>query len=527
MEWFPVAVIASLAGLIGAAFRLGRSLPRRSARQSLLSPVTQQHLHLFQGGRLSEAAVETAKVQLRSLLEAGRVADAEASLRPGLQYAVHVQALAELQSPHAGTILREQLRRRLSDDPIEQSWYWIDLAHGLRNLGRTDCIPNLLRCPATEVDSPLSQYYAAETVCCPGFIDVLRRPLSPLGQSALRMLHQVLRGLRHGVPPQSIVDGRLGAAVSRVWRHRPDRAHPLVVRILVEALRLLQRADHVEHALAGHVNGGEALQKQLGELRMLSDVFADYLGDAIAQLRADLASCDDDRRPDIFAALHELQGDAGAVIVQRLRTWPRTQRPAAVRLLRHSRNQVVAPALMDWTRQWLQPERRSWRLPRDIPPSRPSVPSALPYTDILFALRAHPSLEAEAFLRAAACDWDPTIRAAALGSLGWWDPIERPVVHELLQYARSDGNAEVRLAAEAALARLGERKALQTFRQLLIGETETPVSEAIRRVAVEGLTWLWPELDTLADSDDMETAQHAREALEQMREDFGRLPWRK
>src|SRR5437867_12453157 len=119
MEWvIVVAVVAAM--LLFAAFRLGRTLPRRPAQQSLLSPVTQQHLHLFQGGRLSEAAVETAKAQLRALLERGRVADAEASLRPGLQFAVQVQALAELGSPHAGPILRRQLRRRLSDDPVEQ-----------------------------------------------------------------------------------------------------------------------------------------------------------------------------------------------------------------------------------------------------------------------------------------------------------------------------------------------------------------------------------------------------------------------
>ena len=47
---------------------------------------------------------------------------AEASLRPGLGFAVQVQALAELGSAHAGAILRKQLHRRLSDDPVEQAW---------------------------------------------------------------------------------------------------------------------------------------------------------------------------------------------------------------------------------------------------------------------------------------------------------------------------------------------------------------------------------------------------------------------
>src|SRR5438445_7031739 len=123
MEWLVAATALAGTVLVALAYRLGRALPRQAAQQSLLSPVTQQHLHLFQGGRLSEAAVETAKSRLRHLLERGLVADAEASLRPGLQFAVHVQALAELGSADAGTILRRQLRRRLSDDPVEQSWY--------------------------------------------------------------------------------------------------------------------------------------------------------------------------------------------------------------------------------------------------------------------------------------------------------------------------------------------------------------------------------------------------------------------
>src|SRR4051794_3834165 len=265
MEWVMVTAVAGLA-LIALAFRLGRALPHRPARSLLLSPVTQQHLHLFQGGRLSEAAIETAKARLRGLLERGQVADAEAILRPGLQFAVHVQALAELGSPHAGGIFRRQLQRRLSEDPVEQSWYWIDLAHGIRYLGRTDCLPHLLRCPATIGEVPLGQYYAAETACCPGFADVLRRPLSPLGRAALRILHTALRGLRHGVPPQTVNDGRLGEAVARLWRHRPERADPLVVRVLVEALRALQRTDHAEHALAGNPHAGETLRRQMGEL---------------------------------------------------------------------------------------------------------------------------------------------------------------------------------------------------------------------------------------------------------------------
>ena len=42
--------------------------------------------------------------------------------------------------------LKSQLQRRLTSDILEQSWYWIDLANGLRNLNREQSLPHLLRC---------------------------------------------------------------------------------------------------------------------------------------------------------------------------------------------------------------------------------------------------------------------------------------------------------------------------------------------------------------------------------------------
>ena len=144
----------------------------------------------------------------------------------------------------------------------------------------------------------------------------------------------------------------------------------------------------------------------------------------------------------------------------------------------------------------------------------------MPYQAILRALRGHPSRETEAFLLLAVRDWDPTFRAAALGSLGWWEPISTPQVLTFLQEARQDLNPEVRQAARAALARLGERQALQWFRQGLTCEDPQRVHEAIQLVAGEGLTLLWPDLDRLADAEDADVAHHAREALEGLREEL-------
>src|SRR5262245_58315594 len=150
--------------LMAGAFLLARHLYRRPYLREELSAVSRQHIDLFQGGQLSEAAVESAKARFRDLLERGEVEEVEASLRAGMQYVVQVRALAELGTEDAGRILERQLQRRLTDDQIEQAWYWIDLANGLRSLNRAQSLPHLLRCAEATGDLPLSQFFAAETI---------------------------------------------------------------------------------------------------------------------------------------------------------------------------------------------------------------------------------------------------------------------------------------------------------------------------------------------------------------------------
>ena len=64
-----VLLAISLIVLLPAAYLLGRHLHRRQYLQDDLSPVTRQHIELFQGAQLNEAVVESAKSHLRQLLE--------------------------------------------------------------------------------------------------------------------------------------------------------------------------------------------------------------------------------------------------------------------------------------------------------------------------------------------------------------------------------------------------------------------------------------------------------------------------
>jgi hypothetical protein len=517
-----ILIVTLMLVLMAAAFLLARHLYRRPYPQDELSPVSRQHIDLFQGGQLSEAAVESAKDHFRTLLERGETEAVEAYLRAGMHYVIHVRALAEIGTDDAGRILERQLQRRLTDDQVEQAWYWIDLASSLRSLNREQSLPHLLRCAESANELPLGQFFAAETVCFLSFAGYLRQAHTPLGETALRVLHRALEGLRHGVQPQIMAEARLGEAIENLWDHRPETVHPLVVRVFVEALRQVRRAPHAERVLTEDRSEQEAYQWQLSRLAALEPVLDDYLSDVAPYLRAALAKAPAREQRDILLALNDLRADAAPDALKVLAESRFPHADLAVEVLTWSRDPQVAAVLRNWVISRVPMDRRALKRKRTTPPRQRSVPADVPYRSILRSLRGHPSLETESFLMLASNDYDPVIRVAALGSLGWWEPVDRRQVLHTLQLARRDASAEVRQAARAALARLGERQSLQWFRQALCNEDTHAVHETIQVVANEGLTLLWPDLDRLADVEDHEVSHHAREALERLCEDLDR-----
>jgi hypothetical protein len=225
---------------------------------------------------------------------------------------------------------------------------------------------------------------------------------------------------------------------------------------------------------------------------------------------------------EILIALAELRAEAADAILPLLRQHNVPHAELAVDVLAWSRDPRIGPSLREWAARNVPMARRAQQRRQAVSPRRVSLAPEFPYQAILRALRGHPSAETESFLLLAARDWDPAIRIAAYGSLGWWEPVKRTELLLSLQDGRRDLNADVRHAARAALARLGERQALQAFRQGLTSEQPVRVLETIQTIAAEGLTLLWPDLDRLADSEDPEVAHHAREALELLGEDLDR-----
>jgi hypothetical protein len=253
-------------------------------------------------------------------------------------------------------------------------------------------------------------------------------------------------------------------------------------------------------------------------------VLEDYLKEAPHHLCAALTRTAGQEQADILLALEELRAEAAPVLLTLLGQPQFKNAELAVRVLAWSQDASVGPWLREWAGHHVAIIRRAQRRRRALPPRRPSVPAEIPYPAILRALRGHPSRETEIFLLLAAHDWDPTFRVAAISSLGWWEPLLRNAVLTSLQELRRDPNPDVRQATRAALARLGERQALNGFRLALTSEDPRRVHEVVQIVASEGLTLLWPDLDRLADAEDTDVAYFAREALERMCEDLDCRP---
>ena len=268
----------------------------------------------------------------------------------------------------------------------------------------------------------------------------------------------------------------------------------------------------------------EAYVWQMSRLAALEPALLDYQERAPAELLEQLVRSKNQHRQDVLHALNDLRVDAGARSCCRCWSGPISVRSSrAIELLDLVEEpeggavaaQLCRPAGADGPARCSGANaiRRRASL-RWLPAFRTGP--------MLRSLRGHGSIETESFLILAAHDWDPIYRQAACSSLGWWEPMQRAQVIECLHECRSDPSPEVRQTARAALARLGERQALYWFRHALTAEDTDNVHEAMHLIGVENLFLLWPDLDRLADSENLDIAHHARETLENLCEDMDR-----
>jgi hypothetical protein len=501
MNLFVLILTIVLPLMGGVALLLHRR--RQERRQSAMSEVCRQHVYLFRGGHLSESAVQSSRASLERMLQRHQFDRVESSIRPGKQFAVQVRALSEIDTDAARCILERQFDRRLSDDALEQAWYRLDLACGLRRMNRLQSLPVLVRA-AAGADAPLIHFLAAEVVCFDSFSDFLKDVQIPLGRLALLVLWRALRGLRCGVEPRFIARSRLGDVVELLWGHRLDGFDPLAVRFFAEVQRFLERVHHALRWFGDDIAAREEFTDQVVRIAPLADALDDYLSEAAQELLESLPDVALHEQSDVLLALIELRADTASIVIPMLESNRVAAPELAIDSLAFSRGEFVG--------QWLCRRHDS--------ASRNRAGKDESKRAVLRALRRHPSPEAERLLLKACASRDRRMALRGIGGLGWWAPVRGSEVLDRLRRGRFDLSPDVRIASESALARLGERQALRWFRQQLAGEQSDPIHQVIQTIADEGIALLWPDLDCLADAEDTNIAYHASEALEQLRENF-------
>jgi hypothetical protein len=494
-------------------------LLRRKASQPIApaNPEYKPEVHEFRSTPQIPQALEVAHASRSGALalNAGR----SPRVRPGHRCVEEIRKRCHVDFAGAMNFLEGQLNRRVSDDPLEQSRYWIDLAEGMRGLNLHESLPALLRRADDALDMPLADGYAAEVAAFAAFAEFLHDPLTPEGQSALRILRVAMESVRHGrVPATVYADAAFGDAVRRLSENCPNEVNPRLVLAFIEALRHGRRSFHTVPALRDDPVRRQTVRWQFAFLKDAEPVLREYLHDIGGDLTRLLESTGGRGRREILKALAELQADSDDVALTLLGDATFEDRVLALRCLRYSKSPLAPAALCGIARHALTGER-SARWLRRLGVGRKPVP-AEEIREALRALRGHPSDETERVLLHYAGRTEAAWRVVAFGSLGWWEPVRRDEVLHAIRAGRQDSNPEVRRAALAAGARLGECAALQTIRETLCRENASCVVDAIHLCANEGLTWLWPELDVLTESDDATVAAEAWEAVEQLREEF-------
>lgn len=473
-------------------------LPRRTVPAAAASAVDRQHRHLLAGGRLGESAVAAAAARFGELLRAGRAAEVEGELRAGVGFAVQVHALAAVGGAEAGRVLERQLARTLARDPVEQSWYWADVAAGLRRLHHGPALPAVLRCADAAAGLPAAPILAAEAIAFPNFPTALNDLTSPLGRAALRSLAAASRGCRDGViDPECMVRTGLGDLLAVVAETAPPHPDPWLTLVVLEAERFSRRTAHLARHLP--LPSRPLADRQHARLLASAGRRGDWLSGAPARLLARFPVAPDDERGAILRCAFDFRADVGRLFPhlpdRRLGWWA-----DAVRCLTWSRSRATGLVLAARASRWLDSRRPARGAP------------------LLDPLRGHPSAETEAVLVRAAAMAHPDVRRVALSSLGWWPPFDPAAVLRVLRAARLERDDDVRRAAVSALARLGERAALDEMTAGLTADEVSVRAAAIARVAEDEVSWLWPDLQELAESADPLTALAAAEAVERLRE---------
>ncbi len=401
--------------------------------------------------------------------------------------------------------LEAELARPLGRDATEQAARWADATSALRKANRTDALPMVLRCADAAATLPQGALLAAEAVGFPSFPATLHDFTLPDGRLAVRALARAARGVRDSaVDLTALLRAGLVDFLAVVSETAPTAPDPWMTAAMAEAERAARRAAYWARLLPLDVR--PLVERQGLRLEASAARRRGWLARAAAGLLTRFPTAPADEQTAILRVLDDLRADTSALfptLPDRRAAWWAD----AARGLRWATARRFGPLLAAQADRLLA--------------SRRPGPAA---TACLVALSGVRGADAEAALLTAVRHPDAAVRRAGAGAFGWAEPLDTAAVVHALQTARHDRDARVRRTCTAALARFGERGALNELAQEFAAEDSAVRQEALLAAAGDGISWLWPDLDLIADTADPDTALAAAEAIERMREAALGLP---
>lgn len=507
-------VAATVSGLILIAWIAARIRRAASPKDPKVSPFSHQHFEIFQGEEIDPVHLESIQIRLRSRLEEESPEEIARGFKTDTQFLFQTEALAQIATEKAADTLICTLLRKLGDDSLERAWVLFDLTRALKSLHHADAVEELLvQVSQLPRENPLTFYCAAEIVGFPGFSRHFpsgskTSPPSKKTPYAWAVLLAAIEGFRFGVHSRMIPESRIGELLETLWASLANRFEPEFLLCLGEAFRLTKRANLLRRQIED-AEDAEPLDWQLSKIETLEELLTENQAEALGQLVQYVEGDNVTKRRTSLAAIVRLRWDTGLHLPRLLTIKPFPPEP-----------DLLFPALcLTKNRTWF-PEVITLlqRLVAKLPTGKKEdEENASVLRHVLDLLRQFPGGQTEKILLLCAKSADPAMRRAALRNLGWWEPVDRPsVLGTLRKSASMEKKGEVRWAAKAALARLGERKSLNSLRSLLFSEDISKVHLGIHTVGNEGVSLLWPDLDQLMDSDDEEVSYHAWEATEKL-----------
>ncbi len=477
-----------------------------------LSPVSRQHLEIYQGRDIPDWILEKTKVKIQKYLDNGMIVKVESMLCPGLDYVIVVRSLLEMGTKRTLNILEKSFGKTHSKDPLEDFWYAIDVVNALRQVNRDDLLPQAIRYLCEHREMPIAPLFAAEIVSFETFPDLFKSASPEERNLAVVALSLAMDGLQTGISLEVFVEAKIGSLYEIIWDDRIKFNCPTLVVLFQNGLRFLRRYHGMNEILEKELQSPEDFRWQISRLDNLENSIKLYLSNAKAAIFNILEKSSWKDHPEILRALYSLKCPPP------LAAWvwladPGYPYKSFVWDLFAFEKQNQGHAIVNTFKSSLRFKSSGWFYFNSKSKNREKVALAK-------CLRHHPSLDSENYLLELLSSADTAVKLEALTSLGWWEPVNREQVLKTFRVMKSDSKLEISFAATAALARLGERKSLQWLRNNLFSDDPISVHQTIHTIATQGISLLWPELDQLADSAVLDVAVHAREALAHLSEDL-------